>query len=267
MHRFGIKEMKRYAITGAANGIGKELALILAQKGHEVIAIDISEPDFETAGFIRMDLSDPESISNGVSEIPEIDGLCNSAGLPPRDGLSEAILKVNFLGTRELTRRLTPKINDGGSIVNLASKAGHKWGENVDQVKRLAALSLGSDLPRFLSEEEITPVRAYDLSKEAMILWTMASSEKMVEQGLRINSISPGAVETAIMSDFEAAFGERMTKNVKRAGRAGRPDEIAHLAAFLLSSKSSWMRGSDVVIDGGMTAFNGADSMDLSGLV
>ncbi|MEX0281832.1 MAG: SDR family oxidoreductase, partial [Arenibacterium sp.] len=111
------------------------------------------------------------------------------------------------------------------------------------------------------------PVRAYDLSKEAVILWTMASSEAYLNRNQRINSISPGAVDTGILQDFETAFGQRMTQNVARAGRTGTPEEIAQLAAFLLSPQSSWIKGIDVSIDGGMSAFNLSDALALSDLL
>ena len=95
----------------------------------------------------------------------------------------------------------------------------------------------------------------------------MASSEAYLNRNQRVNSVSPGAVETGILQDFESAFGARMTQNVARAGRAGTPEEIAHLAAFLLSPQSSWIKGVDVSIDGGMSAFNTSDALELSDLV
>ena len=259
---------KTYVVTGVTNGIGRELARLLKDVGHRVVGLDIAEPGDPIDYFIRLDLSNISSIEQAASEIPDgIDGLCNSAGLPPRAGLERKILMVNFLGTRSLTNLLQPKLNEFGCVVNLASRAGHRWQDGIAQVKRLAALDLRDDIEAFVRDEGTKPVRAYDLSKEAIILWTMASSESYLNRNQRINSISPGAVSSGILKDFESAFGERMARNVARAGRAGTPKEVAHLAAFLLSPESSWIRGADISIDGGMSAFNSSDALGLACLL
>ncbi|MEM9579286.1 MAG: SDR family oxidoreductase [Pseudomonadota bacterium] len=259
--------MKSYAVTGVSNGIGRDLARLLKQAGHVVIGLDIAAPVDPLDHFIELDLSDPGSIKDAVAKLPDgIDGLCNSAGLPPREGLEPQILSVNFLGTRSFTNLLQPKLNEGASVVSLASRAGHGWKDGIDQVKRLAQLDLQADIGQFARDEKLSPVRAYDLSKEAVILWTMACCEDVLNRGQRINSISPGAVNTGILQDFQTAFGDRMTRNVARAGRAGSPEEVAHLAKFLLSPASSWIKGTDISIDGGMSAFNTSDALGLSGI-
>ena len=97
-----------------------------------------------------------------------------------------------------------------------------------------------------------------------MILWTVAETEAMVRCGVRINSLSPGGISTGILGDFQKAFGAQMAKNLVRAGRPGAPTEIAEIAAFLLSPASNWIKGADIAIDGGMSAFNQSDAMDLS---
>ena len=155
------------------------------------------------------------------------------------------------------------KLNQGASIVNLASRAGRDWMANTDQTKRLAQSADGAS---FVRDEGIDATRAYNLSKEALILWTMSESEELSNQGFRINSVSPAAVATGILDDFIAAFGEVVAKNVARAGRPGTPEEIADVVAFLLSDKSRWIRGADIWIDGGMGAFAVSDRLDLAGL-
>ncbi len=259
---------KTYAITGVSNGIGKELSKLLKLKGHRVLGFDIAKPTQDVDQFIALDLSRPSSIVDACAQVSDgLDGICNSAGLPPRDGLEEQILAVNYFGTRQFTNELQAKLKDGASVVNMASRAGHGWPNGIEQVKRLSKMSGTSNVQKFIAEEEITPVRAYDLSKEAIILWTMASSENYLNRGMRINSISPGAVNTQILDDFQAAFGDRMTKNVERAGRSGTADEIAQLAMFLLSPESGWIKGTDISIDGGMSAFATSDRLELSDLL
>mgnify|MGYP002700823224 FL=1 len=88
----------------------------------------------------------------------------------------------------------------------------------------------------------------------------------MVGEGLRVNSLSPGGISKGMLGDFQKAFGAAMARNVERAGRPGTPDEIAEIAAFLLSSASNWIKGTDIAIDGGMGAFNQSDAMDLQSL-
>jgi NAD(P)-dependent dehydrogenase (short-subunit alcohol dehydrogenase family) len=253
-----------YGITGVASGIGAELAKILMGQGHEIVGFDIVEPEAKLANFIKLDLSDPDQIDAAVSQVNHsLDGLCNNAGLPPRDGLTQEILQVNFLSQRLFTMALIPRLKRGGSIVNMASRAGHRWQNSLEQCKRFAAIETRQQLIEFIQTEEVDPVRAYDLSKEAMILWTIAETEAMFGRGLRVNSVSPGAIATRILDDFAAAFGDRMAKNVARTGRHGNPREVAEVAAFLLSSKSSWINGTDIAIDGGMGGFNLCDQIGL----
>ncbi|MBR3369468.1 MAG: coniferyl-alcohol dehydrogenase [Rhodobacteraceae bacterium] len=253
-----------YAVTGVASGIGAELARLLKDRGDRVIGLDIRETSANIDCFIPLDLDDPQSIIEAAARIDEpLDGLCNNAGLPPRPGLEETILRVNFLGTRAFTHALVPKMRADASIVNMASRAGHGWRDGLEQVKRLGRLSHRDPLERFITHEKLDATRCYNLTKEAIILWTIAEAEAMVSRGLRINSLSPGGISTGILSDFQKAFGDKMMRNVQRAGRPGQPVEIAEIAAFLLSGASNWIKGTDIAIDGGMGAFNQADLMDL----
>jgi len=256
-----------FAVTGVASGIGAELARILKVQGHRVIGFDIRETAQNVDRFITLDLNDAGSITAAAAQVSEpLDGLCNNAGLPPRDGLEEAILQVNFIGTRAFTHAMLPHLGQGASIVNMASRAGHGWREGLEQVKRLAAVSRRDQLAQFLTDEKIDATRCYNLTKEAVLLWTVAEAEAMVQRGIRINSLSPGGIATGILGDFQRVFGAAMARNVERAGRPGRPEEVAEVAAFLLSPASHWIKGTDIAIDGGMGAFNMTDAMGLNAL-
>lgn len=256
-----------FAVTGVANGIGAELARILKSQGHRVLGFDIQETTENVDRFIKLDLNDAASIATATATVDEpLDGLCNNAGLPPRAGLEEAILQVNFLGTRAFTNAMVPHMREDASIVNMASRAGHGWREGLDQAKRLAALSDKNQLAAFIAAEGIDATRCYNLTKEAVILWTVAETETMVNTGLRINSLSPGGISTGILADFQKAFGDKMAKNVERAGRPGTPEEIAQIAAFVLSPASNWLKGADIAIDGGIGSFNQSDAMGLGAL-
>ena len=112
---------KIYAVTGAANGIGRALAVMLDAAGHTVICLDVLRPEDAVGRYINLDLDDPQSIKQAVLDVPEgSDGLCNCAGLPPRPGLEAKILSVNFVGTRAFTAMVQHKLNKGGSVVNMA---------------------------------------------------------------------------------------------------------------------------------------------------
>lgn len=254
-----------YAVTGVASGIGAELAAILKARGHTVIGFDKAEAT-GVDRFIRMDLDNPDSIEAAVAQIDmPLDGLCNNAGIPPRDGWEELILSVNFLGQRVFLQGMIPHLSAGASVVNMASRAGRHWPENADQNKRLAALTRKDQLAAFVAEEGLDPTTCYNLTKQAMILWTFAMTEPLLAKDIRINALSPAAVETGILDDFKRAFGDKVTSNISRAGRAGSPKEIAEIAAFLMSPESHWIKGADIHADGGMGGFTQSDELGLDG--
>ncbi|MEM6461848.1 MAG: SDR family oxidoreductase [Pseudomonadota bacterium] len=253
----------RAAITGSATGIGASVARKLKARGYEVVAFDIAEPT-DADDWIKVDMSDPGSIA-GAADRAEgpFSCLINNAGLPPRPDLQATILAVNFLGLVQLTNALVPKLEKGASIVNTASRAGAAWRENIEQVKALMILDNPNGLDAFVKSSGIDHIRAYNLSKEAVIAWGIAQTERLIGLDLRMNSVSPAAVSTAILDDFASAFGEMMAKNVARVGRPGHPDEVADLIVFLASDESRWMKGNDLVIDGGMSALAIADQFGL----
>lgn len=255
--------MMHIALTGGASGIGAEVAQKLTAQGHHVTAFDISKPEADVHRWIEIDLSDPASIDHAVGRADgPFDALVNNAGLPPRAGLEEKILKVNFFGLRQVLHGMIPKLSPGASIVNVASRAGAQWRENLPEVKALLSCTWG-DVSAFVAERGIDHVRAYNLSKEAVIALTVAETEGLIARGFRANSVSPAAVSTGILEDFKSAFGERAAKNIARAGRPGLPEEIADVIVFLTSPGSAWIKGQDIVIDGGMGAMAMTDMLGL----
>jgi len=253
----------RIALTGGATGIGAEVALRLKRDGHDVTVIDISEPGGHVDRWIRADLGDPDSVSEAIGAANgPYDGLINNAGLPPRDGQEEPVLKVNFFALRSIVHGLLDKLTPGAAIVNTASRAGAKWRDNIDEVRALMALD-PVNLGGFIADRGIDATRAYCLSKEAVIALTVAETQRLASRGLRMNSVSPAAVNTGILPDFARAFGDRMARNLKRAGRAGTPAEVADTILFLASPESGWIRGQDIVVDGGMDAMRESESLGL----
>jgi len=252
----------RVALTGGATGIGAEVAAKLDASGHEVTVFDRHEPEV-AAHWVEVDLSNAASIAHAVTAAEgPFDALINNAGLPPKEGLAALVLQVNFFGMRAFMDGMLDKLAPGASVVNVASRAGAAWRDNLDQVKALMSCD-PAQIDAFIADHSIDYVRAYNLSKEAVIVLSMARAEAMVGRGMRMNSVSPAAVSTGILKDFQAAFGEKVEKNLERAGRAGLPQEIADVIVYMASPESAWIKGQDIVIDGGMTAMAMSDALGL----
>jgi NAD(P)-dependent dehydrogenase (short-subunit alcohol dehydrogenase family) len=259
-------QQPHYVVTGVASGIGAALATQLLARGCRITGFDVRPPAGAAFPCHALDLGDVGAIEPTVGKaVGPFNGLCNNAGISPKPGQEAAILTINFFAQRVFTRALLPQLAPAASVVNMASRAGARWRENIDQVKRLAALD-PSDVAAFVRDERIDAVRAYNLSKEALIAWTLADAEAMAARGLRINAVCPGAVATGLLPDFAAAFGDAMARNVARAGRPGQAEEIAAIAAFLLDPQSSWLRGAEISPDGGMGAFATSDALGLAAL-
>ena len=244
---------KKIIVTGAASGIGAESAKLMKAQGAEIIGVDINEPKESVDRYVRADLSDPASIEGAVKELPSgFDALCNIAGVPPTQERA-LVLKVNFLGLRHFTELMIDKLNNPASIVNLASLAGAGWPQSGPQIKNLIALRDFNGVEKFCDENDVTQEdgRSYFFSKEALIVWTMMNRWTWRDKGIRMNTISPGPVETPILPDFLETLGERAEEDMKLCG-AGKPEDIAPVVAFMCSNGSTWMRGTDVHVDGGM---------------
>ena len=209
----------RLALTGAATGIGAEVARKAKEQRHELIAFDITKPSVSVDEYIQVDLSDPAAIVDAVNAMQgTFDALINNAGLPPREGLGRKVLEVNYLGLRDMTNTMASRLNAGGAIVHTASRAGAFWRDNLAQIKALRGCTWG-DIDAFIQSHKIDDTRAYNLSKEAVIVDTIATTEAFLAQGIRVNCVSPAAVSTGILDDFTKAFGPKVAKNIARAGR------------------------------------------------
>lgn len=243
--------MRRAVVTGGASGIGSAASQRLRAEGWHVTVLDRADPGSNADAWLPFDL-------DAGSARPEFDGpfdaLVNAAGLPPRPGTEAKVLRVNFLALRRLTLDLLPSLSEGASIVNVASKAGAKWRENIEQVRRLAAQPSDARLDEFVASEKIGEVRSYDLSKEAVIAWTKAMTAPLIDRSLRMNCVSPAAVDTPILGDFTRAFGERATRGIAMTRRSGTAAEVGDIIAFLASPSSRWIRGCNIETDGGLAA-------------
>lgn len=248
-----MQQSNTIVVTGAASGIGAATARLLAQQGAKVIAVDRNKPVEAVGQFIQADLSEQASIDRLIAALPPgINGLANIAGLPPTRP-PEDVLKVNLVGLKYLTTQIIPKLAEGAAIVNLASLAGIGWPQAVPAIRASESLDF-EGVPAFCAQHGIVGARSYFFSKEALIAWTIQNRWTWRERGIRMNCISPGPVDTPILGDFLQTLGARAEEDSRVMDRPGRPDDIAPVAAFLLSPASGWIRGANIPVDGGMHA-------------
>ncbi len=246
---------KRIVVTGSSSGIGWETARVLAEQGADVLGVDLNKNFDNVEEFYRADLSDPRAIDALVDVLPEgIDGLVNNAGLPPTKP-ANLLLRVNLIGLKRLTYGLIPKLSDGASIVNVASLAGFGWPQAVDAIKAAEHLDF-HNIDQFIETWKVSNEggRSYFFSKEALVVWTMQNRWTWRDRGIRMNSVSPGPVDTPILGDFIATLGARAEEDNRVMDRPGTPEDIGPVIMFLLSDMTSWIRGTNIPADGGMSS-------------
>jgi len=244
---------KIFIVTGVSSGIGAETAQFLRSQGARVVGVDLREPAGNVDDFHQTDLSDRAALDRLVAVLPHgIDGLANIAGLPPTQAPAQ-VLRVNLLAPKYLTQALVPKMADGASIVNLASAAGAGWPHAVADIRASSALDF-EDAEAFCVARAIDGPRSYFFSKEALIAWTIQNCWTWRARGIRMNAVSPGPVDTPILGDFIRTLGPRAAERTQGLERHGTPADIAPVVGFLFSPGSAWLRGTNVAVDGGLSA-------------
>jgi len=255
---------KTVAITGVASGIGRRTAELAAQMGADVIGIDRNPPAQETGAFLQGDLSSVQGVQALAQALPDgIDALLNIAGVSGNTGAAPT-LAINFYGLRALSQAAAPRMRPGGAIVSVASIAGYGWRGNLDRARALVAAEGFPDTARLAADLGVPDEAGYPVSKEALILWTQIAAFQPAfrDRGIRVNSVSPGPVETPILTQFREVLGEaRVNSDVTRVGRAGTPGDIAPVVLFLASDGARWINGANIAADGGLEASVNAETM------
>ncbi|WP_323780664.1 coniferyl-alcohol dehydrogenase [Thalassovita sp.] len=248
---------KTIVVTGVASGIGRRTAELAGQLGAEVIGIDRAKPDDTFGQFLSGDLSTPEGVAAIAAALPNrLDALCNVAGVSGNTGAANT-LAINFFGLRALTEALEPKIREGGSVVNVASIAGFGWRENAKRAAAIVKTPGFPDAAQIVKEHAIPNEAGYPVSKEILLVWTLLAAhfDRFKSRGIRVNAVSPGPVDTPILTQFREVLGnERVNSDVDRVGRAGTAADIAPAILFLCSDAARWINGHNLATDGGLEA-------------
>ena len=245
-------ENKVALISGGARGMGAVEANMFAQEGAKVVIGDVldedgkqTEAEINEAGgecvFVHLDVTDETAWQDAVAAVVDrfgkLDILVNNAGIARINNVEDTtsdewdlVMDINAKGVFLGTKAAIPEIRKagGGSIVNISSIAGLTGGRTS----------------------------SYAASKGAVRLLTKSTAIQYAGEGIRCNSVHPGVIETPMTTPMMLNTQEGRDLNASRhpLGRVGQPEDIAYGVLFLASDESSFMTGSELVIDGGLTA-------------
>jgi 3-oxoacyl-[acyl-carrier protein] reductase len=229
-------------VTGAAKGIGKEIALELATAGARVYANGrtresllelLNEAKERSLDILPLpfDVSKEEEVIRGIDSLETINYLVNNAAVCPyvqykdlKEAHWDLMFGINVKGTYFCTRHALEKMTaPGGSIVNISSGAGKTGGAFVSM--------------------------PYGTSKAAINNMTITFAKLFASKGIRVNAVSPGFVETRILD--EMPISRDLIRSDIPLGKIGLPQDIAPIVRFVLSDEASFMTGQVIEVNGG----------------
>ncbi|MBQ7170540.1 MAG: SDR family oxidoreductase [Synergistaceae bacterium] len=242
-------------------GAGKHVVLAdLRQESADKAAKILEDAGFETS-TIAVNLGSKDDIlrlAEHAQKFGPVKYLVNAAGVSPSQASVQDILRVDLYGTAVLLEEFGKIVADGGSGIVISSQSGHRLGALTEEQNSQLATSPVEELMSLPFITAITDtLKAYQYSKRCNVLRVMYEATRWGKRGATVNSISPGIIITPLANDeLHGPRGEGYRKMLRLcpAGRAGTPDEVGDLAAFLMSEKGRWISGADFLIDGGTTA-------------
>ncbi|MDO6414511.1 coniferyl-alcohol dehydrogenase [Sphingomonas sp. BIUV-7] len=248
---------KRVVVTGCASGIGAAVAKALLAQGAHVIGLDRIASPHGLDKFLAVDLADPAAIDTMLTTLAAggaVDALFNCAGLAPTQP-KLAILKVNFLGTRHLTEGMATLMPPGSAIVSVSSNGGLRWRAQRALLLDLIRRDGFAEGLAWLEARADEIINGYAFAKQALTVWTLHESARLIEQGIRLNCTSPGAVETPMLREIEEKMpGAAIDAATVPIGRRSAPEEQVGPLLFLGSQAASYVNGVDLAVDGGYAA-------------
>jgi NAD(P)-dependent dehydrogenase (short-subunit alcohol dehydrogenase family) len=262
-------ESKTVVVTGAATGVGAALVdRLRATQAERIIALDIKPCDGPIDQFILTDLSDPFAIDDAINRLPEsVDVLFNNAGVAATLPLP-VVMGVNVFAPSRLIAGLHQRMPAGSAIVNTASTAGGGFMERMPQILELLAID---DWRQSLDWVEAHPgltQNPYGFSKECVQVLTLLRATPLAKQGIRINSVCPGLIDTPLIADFQSSMGTAILDWMisQSGGRKASPGEVADALAFLGSAAASYINGTNLLIDNGFSAAIATNQIDYSSM-
>jgi NAD(P)-dependent dehydrogenase (short-subunit alcohol dehydrogenase family) len=244
-------------------GVGKHV--LLADLNQE--NVDSAAETLANAGYrvstARVDVSSRgavEALAETAHSLGAVTGMIHSAGVSPSQAPPSTILKVDLYGTALVLEAFGNVIAPSGAGVVIASQSGHRLPSlTVEQNEALANTPAEEllSLP-FLQPDQITDsLHAYQIAKRGNSLRVMAEAVRWGGHGARLNTISPGIIITPLARDeLTGPRGEGYRRMIESSpvGRAGTPDEVATVGALLMGADGGFITGSDILMDGGVTA-------------
>jgi NAD(P)-dependent dehydrogenase (short-subunit alcohol dehydrogenase family) len=256
-----------------AGSIGQAIARRVSAGKHVLLAdlrqanVDAAAKVLSEAGFVVsaaiVDVSSRPSVHALVetaTAIGPVTGVIHAAGVSPSQASPAMILKVDLYGTAVVLEELGNVIAGGGAAVVIASQSGHRLGAlTAEENKALATTPADAllSLPMLQPDRITDPLHAYQVSKRGNSLRVMAEAVRWGKRGARVNTISPGIIITPQAKDeLNGPRGEgyRRMIDASSAKRAGTPDEVGNVAALLMGADGAFLTGSDILMDGGVTA-------------
>lgn len=244
-------------------GIGKHVLLADMRLDNANAAAEVLGNAGYEVSVATVDVSSREAVHaliETATGLGDVTGLIHAAGVSPSQASPATILKVDLYGTALVLEEFGNVIAHGGAGVVISSQSGHRLPPlSVEQNRALATTPVEEllSLPFLQPDQVVDSLHAYQISKRGNSLRVMAEAVRWGKRGARVNTISPGIIMTPLARDeLTGPRGEGYRRMIEGsvAGRAGTPDEVGTVGALLMGSDGGFITGSDILMDGGVTA-------------